>query len=223
MGTTKTDTQTGKYDPGSMQLFQGLTGSLGPLMQGFMNNPYGNQQFQLEQQLGNTQARNMGQTATSGLLNNAIGSGMAGGASNPAMTEMLQNQARANTGLQANLGFLAPTQAAQQRQFGTMGLAAGYRPLQTGQQDVQSTQGLGTWLPQLLNAGMGIAGMAMGMPPSIHMPGSLPTQTGVTAPGSSLFSGNGSSPFASWSGMGSGAPPPAPTSGGMGGFPPWMG
>ena len=192
-----------------MNLFQGLTGSLGPLLQGFMNNPYGNQQFQTEQQLGTSQARNLGQTATSGLLNNAIGSGMAGGASNPAMTEMLQNQARANTGLQANLGFLAPTQAAQQRQFRAMNLAAAYRPLQTGQQNVQSTQGLGTLLPQLLNAGMGIAGMAAGMPPGNFFAGA---GNGPNAAGGS---------FTPWANLGGGGPDMGgfgPTSGNPGGF-----
>lgn len=214
-----------------MNFFQGLTNQLGPLMQGFMQNPYGNQQFRTEQQLGSQQARNLGQSATSGLVNNMTGSGMAGGASNPAATEMLQNQARANTGTQANLGFLAPTQAAQQRQFGTMGLAANYRPLQTGQTQTQSTGGLGTWLPQV--AGMALGGLTGGLTGGMggglfgsHSPqmqgfagGDI--NAGLPTGGGGGFAGfGGTSPF-SWGGAG-GTPGFNPGGGGgAGGWNPW--
>src|SRR6266436_5470962 len=78
----------------------------------------------------------------------------AGGASSPAALEMQQNQGRANTNLQANLGFLNPVHNALGLQQGAMQLAAGYRPLQTGGTQVQSTGGLGTWLPQVAGAAL---------------------------------------------------------------------
>jgi hypothetical protein len=173
MGTTQKTTQANTYDPGSMNTFSGLTSALGSILPGFMNNPFGTQQFKMGQQLGNSQAQNLNQTATSGLVNNMIGSGMAGGASNPAATEMLQNQARQGTNTQANLGFIQPTQNALQMQQNALGTAAGYKPLQTGGTNTQSTGGLGTWLPQLAGAALGglasggltggIPGMAPGM------------------------------------------------------------
>ena len=141
-----------------MNTFSGLTSALGSALPGFMNNPFGTQQFKMGQQLGTSQANNMNQTATNGLVNNMIGSGMAGGASNPAATEMLQNQNRANTSNTANLGFIQPTQNALQMQQNAIGTAAGYKPLQTGGTNTQSTQGLGTWLPQLLGGGLGMLG-----------------------------------------------------------------
>jgi hypothetical protein len=159
MGTTETSQQTNAYNPSSMSTFNNLMSSLGNVLPGFMNNPFGTQQFKLGQQLGTNQANNLNQTATSGLTQNMTGSGMAGGASNPAATEMLQNQARAGTGTTANLGFIQPTQQALGTQQAALGTAAGFKPLQTGGTNVQSTQGLGTWLPQLLG-GLGGAGMS---------------------------------------------------------------
>jgi hypothetical protein len=220
MGTTQKTSTQNTYDPGSMQAFQGLTPQFASTVGGYMSNPFGNPFFQTQQQMGNRQAQNMGQTAMSGLQNNMIGSGMAGGASNPAATEMMQNQARANTGLQSQLGFLAPVMNALQMQQGAMNAAGSYRPLQTGGNQTQSTGGLGTWLPQLAGAGLGLAGMAMGMPGmggglfGSHSPqmqgfsggdigGSLPTGGG----GMLGNLGGGASPFSQ-------LPPPAAPSGG---------
>lgn len=156
MGTTATSTQTNAYNPNSMGTYNNLMSQLGNILPGFMNNPFGTQQFKTGQQLGTTQANNLNQSATSGLMKNMIGSGMAGGASNPAATEMLQNQARANTANTANLGFVQPTQQALGTQQAAINTAANFKPLQTGGTNVQSTQGLGTWLPQVLSAGAGI-------------------------------------------------------------------
>lgn len=141
-----------------MGAFNQLMQQFGPTLSGFMTNPFGTQQFKLGQLLGTSQANNLNQTATRGLTNNMIGSGMAGGASNPAATEMLQNQARANTSNTANLGFLQPTQNALALQQGALNTAANFKPLQTGGTQTQSTGGLGTRLPQLIGAGLGAAG-----------------------------------------------------------------
>jgi hypothetical protein len=160
MGTTQKSTQANTYDPSSMGTFQSFMQGLGQILPGFMNNPFGTQQFKTGQQLGTNQAHNLNQTATSGLINNMTGSGMTGGASNPAATEMLQNQARAGTNTQSNLGFIQPTQNALQMQQGAINTAAGFRPLQTGGTNTQSTQGLGTWLPQVASAALGgLSGM----------------------------------------------------------------
>lgn len=145
-----------------MAAFQQATPAwMGPAQQ-FAQSPYSGPQFQFEQQMGNRQAQNLGGTAMSNISRNILGSGMGGGNMSPAALEMMQNQGRANTGLQAQLGFMNPMQLAGGRQQNAMGLLQGYRPLQTGGTQVQSQTGLGTWLPQLLGAGMGMAGGAMG-------------------------------------------------------------
>lgn len=203
-----------------MQAYQGLQGPLAQMLTGYMQNPFGNPFFQTQQQMGTRQAQNLGQTATSGLLKNMTSSGMFGGASSPAGLEMLQNQARANTGLQANLGFLQPVQNALGMQQFAGGLANSYRPLQTGQQTTQSTSGLGTWLPQV--AGMGLSAL-MGMPglggggSNIWSPsntsGTLPINNtnpfaGTGGPTNMLGIGNGGWP---------GVPPATPTTSSGGG------
>jgi len=221
MGTrSRTDTQN-KYDPGSMQAFQGMMGALTPTLPGFMTNPFGSPQFGLEQQMGTRQAQGLGQQSMSGLLQNMTASGLQGGASSPAGLEMQQNQGRANTGLQAQLGFMNPMMNALQRQQQAMQLGAGYRPLQTGGTQTQSTGGLGTWLPQMIGAGMGMAtgGMGGGISPMMHMFGGGGGgqggpfggfgnigQSGV--PSAGLGGGQWGSPMSGW-----GVPTPPPPQG----------
>lgn len=146
-----------------MSQYQGLQGGLGKAIGGYMNQPFSNPFFQTQQQMGTRQAQNLGGTQMSDLLRNMTSSGMQGGASSPAGLEMQQNQGRANSGMQANLGFLNPVQNALGMQQNAMQLAENYRPLQTGQNQTQSTGGLGTWLPQLAGAALGgLTGGGMG-------------------------------------------------------------
>lgn len=161
MSTQKTDTQQFQFDPGAMKTYQGLTGAFGNTAQGYMQNPFGNPFMQTQQQMGTRQAQNLGGTQMSDLVQNMLRSGMQGGASSPAGLEMQQNQARANTGMQANLGFLQPLQNALQQQNFYSQLASQFRPLQTGGKSTEQTSGLGTWLPQLASAGLGAFGSAM--------------------------------------------------------------
>lgn len=152
------------------------------MLSGYMNNPFGNPFFQTQQQLGTRQAQNLGGTQMSNILRNLSASGLGGGSSSPFAMEMLQNQGRANTGLQAQLGFLNPVQNALGMQQFAGGLASQYRPLQTGQNTTQSTGGLGTWLPQV--AGMGLSALT-GLPFGGGGGGSSPWS--LTSPGASGF------------------------------------
>lgn len=212
MGTTHTTKQTAQFDPTSMSAFQGLTPAWANTAKGFIQNPFSNPQFQLEQQLGTRQAQNLGQTGTSDIVRNFLGSGIGGGGAMPFQQEMLANQARANTGLQAQLGFIQPMLNALQRQQYSMGLAQGYHPLQTGQTTRESTGGLGTWLPQ-------VAGLAMapftGGTSLLGTMGSMFANRG----GSSMPSGGwaGSGGMAPWAGGGGDG------SGGGGGMMPFLG
>jgi hypothetical protein len=200
-----------------MGSYNTLMSQFGPLLSGFMNNPFGTQQFKMGQQLGNSQAQNLNQTATSGLINNMTGSGMAGGASNPAAAEMLQNQARQGTNTTANLGFIQPTQNALQMQQNAIGTAANFKPLQTGGTNTQSTQGLGTWLPQLAGAALGglssafTGGLTGGVPgmPGGYTPGDTSVNSGA------LGNAGAGTPGGMPPGMaGLGMPAPQPSFGG---------
>lgn len=157
MSTTKTDTTQGTFAPAGMAAYNQLIPGFASTAQGYMQNPFSNPFFQTQQQLGTRQAQNLGGTNISNLLRNFQTGGTGGGTGTlaPFQQEMLQNQSRANTGLQAQLGFLNPVMNALGQQNFYSQLASQFRPLQTGGKSTESTGGLGTWLPQ-------VAGMALG-------------------------------------------------------------
>jgi len=195
MGTTKSTTQTAQYDPTSKGVYEGLQGGLGSMLGGYMNNPFGNPFFQTQQQMGTRQAQNLGGMQMGNIARNLTASGFGGGgATSPFAMEMLQNQARANTGLQSQLGFLNPVQNALGMQQWAGGLAQGYRPLQIGQTQQERTGGLGSWLPQ-------VAGMALGA-------GLAPFTGGMSLIGPMMAQGAhmGQGSPSGWSGMGSASP-----------------
>lgn len=157
MGTTSKNVQTSQFEPGSMGTYKGLQSGLGSLLGDQMSSPYGNPQFQFERQMGQQNANLQNQTNQNQLGQNFLASGMGGGQGNPAFQELMSNQMRGGTQNSAMQGFINPTQLANQRQQFYSQLAQAYRPLQTGQTGVQSTGGLGSWLPQLANMGFGLA------------------------------------------------------------------
>ena len=159
MSTKTQQTSTLAFDPTSMSTYQGLQGQLGSMVSSYLSNPFSNPFFQTQSQMGTNQANSLGQTGISNATRNWNMSGLS--TTNPAFLEMLQNQGRANTNLRANLGFLNPVQNAFTAQQNAAGLASQYRPLQTGGTQTQTQSGLGTWLPQLVGAGLGIAGGAI--------------------------------------------------------------
>lgn len=160
MSTKTQQVSTNSYDPNSMNAFTSMTNALGPAVSGYINNPFGNPFFQQQQQMGTQQANFAGQTAMSNIARNTSMSGI--GSNSPAALEMMNNQMRANSNTRANLGFMNPVNNALLMQQNAMGTAANYKPLQTGQTNVQTTSGLGTWLPQVAGAAIGAATGGMG-------------------------------------------------------------
>src|SRR6267154_1067308 len=160
MSTTNTQTSTNQYNQAGMSAYNQMTPAFSQMAMGYMNNPFQNPFFQQQQQMGNQQANLMGGSAMSNITRNWNMTG--GGSNNPAYLEMLNNQSRANSSMRANLGFLNPMQNAftAQQNFGQ--LASQFRPLQTGSTSTQKQSGLGTWLPQLVGAGLSAATMGMG-------------------------------------------------------------
>lgn len=193
MPTTQKTQQTGNFAPGQLENLQNLQGISVPLISGWMQNPTGNPFFQQQQALGTQQAGRLNATGASDITRNLTSGGF-GGASSPFAAEMMANQGRAATGLQSQLGFQNPMGFAQQLYGLGAQLAQGYRPFQTGQTQTQSTQGLGTWLPQVANLGLGLATGGM----------SLPFTSGIS-PFMTANNFGGMSQMQPWAGGGAGA------------------
>lgn len=196
------------FAPGSMANYQALQGSYVPALQDLINNPLGNPMFQA--MAGNMRAQVGGNNAASmqTLTNNMT---QFGGASSPFMASQMARLGRTTSSQQAGGYNNLLIQAMQQRMQG-LGMAGSFNPLVTGGnqsqsytgnmtgsssgQQTQQQSGLGTWLPQLLSAGLGGAmnflpkGGGGGV-------GALPT----SSPGSSFAANN---PFLSMPMPGSG-------------------
>lgn len=151
--STKNTTTYG-YNPAGIGAYNSMIPGFGSTVNSYMMNPFSNPFFQTQQQMGYRTAQQQNQTNMSNISRNSFMSGLS--PNNPAMLEMMNNQMRAGTANSANLGFLNPVQNAFTAQQNAMGMAGSFRPLQTSQTQTQS--GLGSWLPQLLGAGLGMAG-----------------------------------------------------------------
>lgn len=205
MSTKNVTTSALAFDPTSMGTYQGLQGGLGSAISSYMTNPFSNPFFQTQQQMGTNQANLLGGTNLSNIARNWTASGM-GGSQSPAMLEMMNNQMRANSGMRAQLGFLNPMQNAFTAQQNAMGLASQYRPLQTGGTQTQTQSGVGSWLPQLAGAALGMAGGALTGGMSTALTGTAGAMRAATSPMQSPFL---SPQFGSMGGglqMGTGAP-----------------
>lgn len=183
---TKTQ-QTAQFAPSGMNAYNQLQPGMANTLSGYISNPFSNPFFQTQQQLGTQQAQNLGGTQMSNITNNLTASGFGGSQSSPMALEMMQNQGRANTGLQAQMGFLSPVQNALQLQQNALGTAAGYRPLQTGQ--TQQVSGLGSWLPQVISGALGALNPASGLFGGGGGGGSSPFSMGMPFPSGTNWMG----------------------------------
>lgn len=194
MSTKKQTTSTNTYNPASMNAFNGLQPQIQSLLQQYMTNPnsvvapFYNQATQQAQK----NAAQLGQSGISNISGNMAASGF-GGTNMPAyMASQIATQNRATSGLQSNAflqGKLGQAGAALGVQQAGLAGAQGYRPLQTGGTQTQSTSGLGTWLPQLAGTAIGafagpLGGMFKGSGGGAPAPvGALPTSFWNPIPG----------------------------------------
>jgi hypothetical protein len=194
MSTKKTqDTKSSNaltFDPKSKALYDKLIGSSGDLLQSWMNNPFGNPLYKLG--LGQSQrgAQAAGQQGMGALMNNMKISGITGRAGNAFQQAQVNKMGRTNLGLMsgANVGNVMN---ALQRQQQATAMGMSFQPLLTGEtansHSQEQTSGLGTWLPQLVGAGLqGAMGMATG------------GASTIASKGMSAASGSGGNPFASF-------------------------
>jgi len=155
--------QTQQFNQAGLGTYNSLQGGIGNALNWLMGSsgyganapgsPLRSPMFQAGLGQGTTQANQMGQTAVGNITQNAAGFG--GGQATPGfMQSQIRNAGYQTSGLKQN-AYWSALQSAVGTQLGATGQAAGYQPLKTGQ--TQTTSGLGTWLPQLLGAGLGAA------------------------------------------------------------------
>lgn len=156
MSTKTTNTSTNQYNQSSMGTYNAFQPQLmGSLMQ-MVNNPLGSSYFQNQLAQQQAASRQIGQRSNANALQNLrTGGGILSNAGGFAAGMLNRNQ-NANNGMQANAFNTALNSALQNRNFALASMQA-YQPLQTGQTSTQQQSGLGTWLPQLLGAGLGMA------------------------------------------------------------------
>ncbi len=190
--TTQKQDTTNKYNPLAMGAYEKGVGGGMDVLQQFMQDPYKNAFFL--QQLGmiNRQASLMGQRGMSNLGRQAQMSGWGGTQGNAWLQSQQAKQGRATSSLMAQgQNALLPQFAAMR--LGSAQDALRFQPLQIGGSmtgsSTEKTSGLGTWLPQLIGAGLGMA--------SGFMTG------GASAMGGGM-GGGGGSPFGSISSGGFG-------------------
>jgi len=144
-----------------MGVFQGLQPIFGKAIQDEIQNPYSSMFFNTQLAMGNQGLQAQESAGNQSMLQRARALGI--NPSSPLFAQMMAQQQRGQQGRQSNMFNNLLLQAGQLRQ-GAIGQAGAYRPMQTGETTTQKKSGLGTWLPQAIGAGLGIAGAAFGMP-----------------------------------------------------------
>lgn len=153
MSTQKTTTDTNSYNSQSMNAYNGMQSGISSSINDYMNAP--SKMVPLWQQQANSQIALSGQRNNSNLMQNATTNGYGNGSMPAFMQSQLAANGRSMAGQQSNAFLNSTFQGLQTQEFGTQA-AENYHPLQTGSTQVQQTSGTGTWLPQVLSAGMNL-------------------------------------------------------------------
>lgn len=203
--TTTDSKNTLNYDSKSKGIYDSLTGSGSNFLQDLIKNPFSNPSYKLG--LGQSQrgAQAQGQNSIQALLSQMRTSGMSGNSGNAFQMAQTAKAGRASAGMMSQANIQNIFQALS-RQQGAAGQAMAFSPLLTGESghSTQQQGGLGTWLPQLLGAGLGAAGsmftggMSGGMGGIMSGAKSLPASSpfGLGGNSGSMFPGfNQASPF----------------------------
>lgn len=154
--STKTETKTtNQYDPTSMSNYhQNNTGATN-VFSDYMKDPLKASYFQNQVNILNRTANQIGQRNVSNLTNNA---NLTGGGVMPGYMQSMLARTGRDTGAMQAQNFLTALMTAESNRRGAANMAIQDRPLQTGQDTTQQKSGLGTWLPQVIGAGVGLAG-----------------------------------------------------------------
>lgn len=156
----KTETKTTReFDPGSKSTFDKLQSPIAQVLTDYMKDPLKATYF--NNMLGMT----LNQNSLIGARNiQNVGDQYKylGGGTSGALQAARERVMRANSANDSN-SFLQLLLNSENIRRQATGQAMAYNPLQTGQTEVQKQSGLGTWLPQVIGAGLsGAAAFATG-------------------------------------------------------------
>ena len=151
-------TTTYDYNQAGLGAYNQLQSPMANVLLQLMKNPMQSTFFNQRQQLLNKQIGQQGSRNARNILANAS---LQGYSNLPGFTNSMLNAAARGTSAQQSNAFLNNLNYMTGMQFGATQAAEGYRPLMMG--ETQSTSGTGTWLPQVLGAGVsGLMGLATG-------------------------------------------------------------
>lgn len=156
MSTKKESKTTATFNPAAMSTYNAFqpqvqTNLTADMQTDFTKSPT----YQLALQKSLQNADQLGQRNINAFLSQMADRGFENN------TAGLDRVTRQNSALQAN-AFLGNILAYDAMRRNAVAQAQGYRPLQTGQESVEKTSGLGTWLPNVVGAGLGLATGFMG-------------------------------------------------------------
>jgi hypothetical protein len=181
------------FDPMSQAIYQSLLPAGTAVLQQYLTDPVRAAYTMLGVAQAHRMLGQMGATQTATAMQNLRQMGMAGHVLQPILTQQLSNIAL-QTQSQKAQALLDALQQAAALQRAAGGAAMAYTPLQIGQDTLsdalrraqmqqhmagrteEKVGGLGTWLPQVLGAGISFGLGALGVPQSIA--GSIFGQTG---------------------------------------------
>lgn len=159
MSTKNTQTSQSTFNQPSMGTFNALQDPYRNNMMQFMNDPMKSSFFNTQFAMAEKQNQAAFGANNATMMQNLTAGGNVGNVPAYMQSNLLRNQ-RALSGANSN-SFNNLLLGANQLRFGATQGAGAYRPLQTGQTQTQEQSGLGSWLPQVLGAGLGIAGGMM--------------------------------------------------------------
>lgn len=195
MSTKNTTTSAGTFNQGSMNTYNALQPGVQSNLQQFMTNPLQSSFFNTQLQMADKQNQAAFGANNSALLQNQAAGGSVGNVNAYTQSNLLRNQ-RALSSANSN-SFNNLLLGANQLRLGATQQAQSYRPLQTGGTQTQTQGGLGSWLPQLAGAalGVGMKALAPGTGAAFGAAGQS-AGAGSGAQSAGFFSGANASPFA---------------------------
>lgn len=194
MSTKNTTTTASTFNQGSLNTFNALQPGVQSNLQQFMNNPLQSSFFNTQLQMADKQNQAAFGSNNSTLLQNLAAGGNVGNVNAYTQSNLLRDQ-RALSSANSN-SFNNLLLGANQLRFGATQQAQSYRPLQTGGTQTQSQSGLGSWLPQVAGAAIGLGTKAFtGGASGAFGFGGQNAGVGSGAGSAGFFSGANASPF----------------------------
>ena len=159
MSTKRKTVQKFAFQPQALNVYKQLQSPISKTLQGYLKDPRKSGFFnlRLKESLANAQQ------LTQRMFGNVGARAQAGGFAGSNLPAFMQSEqarvGRAGSKLESQ-AFIQNILAQEQFRQNALNQAMSMRPLQTGGTTTQKTSGLGTWLPQVVSAGLGAAATA---------------------------------------------------------------